>query len=103
MEYLKSESRHILTLTHHDLQSSQVLHQWNVAVLYEGTSWLSDMIKFKATRVVPGERVFKVNLKIPHASSLQLITMNVTENDLLIDLVLRRGRKTRAVAMGDFE
>ncbi|XP_071651940.1 uncharacterized protein [Temnothorax longispinosus] len=59
LEYLKSENRHILSLTHHDLQSSQILHQWNIAVLYEATSWLSDVIKFKATKIVPGERIFK--------------------------------------------
>lgn len=64
MEYIKSENRHILSLTHHDLQSSQVLHQWNLAGLYEATSWLSDVIKFKATKIVPNERVFKVNRKI---------------------------------------
>lgn len=29
--------------------------------------------------------------------------LNVTEIDLLIDLVLRRGRETHAMAMGDFE
>jgi len=61
LEYLKSENRHILSLIHHDLQSSQVLHQWNLAILYEVTSWLSDVIKFKAIKIVPGERVFKVN------------------------------------------
>ncbi|KAL6253497.1 hypothetical protein P5V15_015343 [Pogonomyrmex californicus] len=59
LEYLKSENRHILSLTHHDLQSSQVLHQWNLAALYEGSNWLSDVIKLKATKIVPGERVFK--------------------------------------------
>ncbi|XP_018353413.1 PREDICTED: uncharacterized protein LOC108755104 [Trachymyrmex septentrionalis] len=59
LEYIKSENRHILSLTHHDLQSSQVLHQWNLAGLYEATSWLSDVIKFKATKIVPNERVFK--------------------------------------------
>ncbi|XP_011870467.1 PREDICTED: uncharacterized protein LOC105563463 isoform X2 [Vollenhovia emeryi] len=59
LEYLKSENRHILSLTHYDLQSSQILHQWNIAALYESTSWLSDVIKFKATKMVPGERIFK--------------------------------------------
>jgi len=97
---LKSENRHILSLIHHDLQSSQILHQWNLAVLYETTSWLSDVIKFKATKIVPGERVFKVNSKISHPI---IIMLNVTKIDLLIDLVLRRSRETRAMAMGDFE
>ncbi|XP_011707638.1 PREDICTED: uncharacterized protein LOC105462624 [Wasmannia auropunctata] len=60
LEYLKSENRHILSLTHHDLQSSQVLHQWNLAALYETTSWLSDTIKLKATKIVPGERILKL-------------------------------------------
>ncbi|XP_012522846.1 uncharacterized protein LOC105828849 [Monomorium pharaonis] len=59
LEYLKSDNRHILSLTHHDLQSSQILHQWNLAALYETTGWFSDVIKFKATKIVPGERVFK--------------------------------------------
>ncbi|XP_018406013.1 PREDICTED: uncharacterized protein LOC108782283, partial [Cyphomyrmex costatus] len=59
LEYLKSENHHILSLTHYDLQSSQVLHQWNLAGLYEATSWLSDVIKFKATKIVPNEHVFK--------------------------------------------
>lgn len=62
LEYLKSENRHILSLTHNDLQTSQILHQWNIVALYETTSWLSDVIKLKATKIVPGERVFKVNL-----------------------------------------
>lgn len=61
LEYLKNENRHILSLTHNDLQTSQIL-QWNIAALYETTSWLSDVIKLKATKIVPGERIFKVNL-----------------------------------------
>lgn len=62
--YLKSENRHILSLTHYDLESSQSLCQWNVAALYEGTSWLSDVIKIKATKNVPDENVFKVNISM---------------------------------------
>lgn len=50
----------MLSLTHRDLESSNILQQWNLAILYEITSWISDMIKIKATRVVPGEQVLKV-------------------------------------------
>ncbi|XP_011162482.2 uncharacterized protein LOC105197692 [Solenopsis invicta] len=64
LEYLKSENRHILSLTHRDLQSSQIFHQWNLAVLHETTGWLSDMIKFKAIKIVPGERVFKFCVEV---------------------------------------
>lgn len=63
LEYFKTDKHHIFSLTHQDLESSKILHQWNLAVLYESTSWLSDVLKIKASKIVPGERVFKVNLK----------------------------------------
>jgi len=63
---MQNENRHILSLTHHDLQSSQIVHQWFLAALYESTSWVSSVIKIKASKVVPGARILKVDLKILH-------------------------------------
>lgn len=51
----------MLSLTRRNVESSQLLQQWNLAGLYEITSWMSDMIKIKATKIVPGEKVLKVN------------------------------------------
>ncbi|XP_012215404.1 uncharacterized protein [Linepithema humile] len=59
LEYLKNEKHHIFSFTHYNLESSKVLHQWNLAALYESTSSLSDVLKIKATEIVPDERVFK--------------------------------------------
>ncbi|XP_011266190.1 uncharacterized protein LOC105257329 [Camponotus floridanus] len=59
LEYMQSENRHILSLTHHDLQSSQIVHQWFLAALHESTSWVSNVIKIKASKVVPGARILK--------------------------------------------
>ncbi|XP_050462195.1 uncharacterized protein LOC126857111 [Cataglyphis hispanica] len=64
LEYLQSENRHILSLTHHNLQSSQIVHQWFLATLYESTSWLSDVVKIKASKIVPGARIFKFCVEI---------------------------------------
>lgn len=51
----------MVSLTHRNIDSSEVLQQWNIAVLYEITSWISDMIKIKATKIVPGQKVLKVS------------------------------------------
>ncbi|XP_072751184.1 uncharacterized protein [Anoplolepis gracilipes] len=64
LEYLRSENRHILSLTHHDLKSSKIVDQWFLAALYENTGWLSDVIKIKASKVVPGARIFKFCVEI---------------------------------------
>lgn len=50
----------MLSLTHYNIESSQILQQWNVAALYEITSWISDTIKIKATKVIPGQKILKV-------------------------------------------
>lgn len=64
LAYSKNENLHILSLTHYDLESSQSLCQWNMAALHEGTDWLSDVIKIKASKSVPGESVFKFCVEI---------------------------------------
>ncbi|KAL0100276.1 hypothetical protein PUN28_019574 [Cardiocondyla obscurior] len=81
LEYLKSENRHILSLTHQDLRSSQILHQWNIAALYETTSWLSDVIKFKATKIVPGERILKFCVEIERHVPWQWEILNNEPSD----------------------
>ena len=50
----------MLSLTHLNTESSQILQQWNIAALYEITSWMSDMIKIKATKIIPGQKILKV-------------------------------------------
>nr|XP_031847046.1 uncharacterized protein LOC116433275 isoform X1 [Nomia melanderi] len=62
-EYIKGPNHHILSLTRRSAESSQILQQWNLAALYEITSWVSDMIKLKATKIVPGQQVFKFCLE----------------------------------------
>ncbi|XP_017876855.1 uncharacterized protein LOC108623080 isoform X1 [Ceratina calcarata] len=63
LEYNKSPSYHLLSLTRRNAESSQILQQWNVAALYEITSWLSDVIKIKATKLVPGQEILKFCLE----------------------------------------
>ncbi|CAL7948266.1 unnamed protein product [Xylocopa violacea] len=63
-EYNKAQSNHLLSLTHRNSESSQILQQWNLAALYEITSWISDMVKIKATRIIPGQKVFKFCLEV---------------------------------------
>ncbi|XP_076475209.1 vitellogenin-4 isoform X2 [Bombus vancouverensis nearcticus] len=41
--------------------------QWNVAALYEITSWISDTIKIKATKVIPGQKILKFCLEAEKA------------------------------------
>ncbi|XP_076394577.1 vitellogenin isoform X2 [Megachile rotundata] len=62
-EYMKGLSHHMLSLTHREVESSQLLQQWNLAILYEITSWMSDMIKIKATKITPGQKVLKFCLE----------------------------------------
>ncbi|XP_034189310.1 uncharacterized protein LOC117608379 isoform X1 [Osmia lignaria lignaria] len=62
-EYIRGLNHHILSLTRRNVESSQLLQQWNLAGLYEITSWMSDMIKIKATKIVPGEKVLKFCLE----------------------------------------
>nr|XP_033331967.1 vitellogenin-4 [Megalopta genalis] len=62
-EYIKGPNHHMLSLTRRSLESSQVLQQWNVAALYEITNWVSDVMKIKATKIVPGQKVFKFCLE----------------------------------------
>lgn len=56
----------MLSLTHRNLDSLQIFHKWSLAVLYESTSLLSDVIKIKASKIAPDEPVLKVSLKILH-------------------------------------
>ncbi|XP_043523814.1 uncharacterized protein LOC122535938 isoform X2 [Frieseomelitta varia] len=62
-EYIKTPSHHVLSLTHLNTESSQILQQWNIAALYEITSWMSDMIKIKATKIIPGRKILKFCLE----------------------------------------
>ncbi|XP_014475055.1 PREDICTED: uncharacterized protein LOC106744646 [Dinoponera quadriceps] len=59
LEYTKHGSYHMLSLTHRNLESSRILHQWNLAALYESISWLSDVIKMKASKIAPNEPILK--------------------------------------------
>ncbi|XP_032680145.1 uncharacterized protein LOC116848315 [Odontomachus brunneus] len=59
LEYTRNGNYHMLSLTHRNLDSSQIFHQWNLAALYETTSWLSDVIKIKASKIAPDEPVLK--------------------------------------------
>ncbi|RLU25125.1 hypothetical protein DMN91_003217 [Ooceraea biroi] len=60
LEYLKSGKHHMFSLAHYDLELSEILHQWNLAALYERSNWLSDVLKIKASKFAPGERIFKL-------------------------------------------
>lgn len=51
----------MVSLTRRDADSSEILQQWNIAAVYEITSWISDMLKIKATKIIPGEKVLKVS------------------------------------------
>ncbi|KZC04099.1 Vitellogenin-3 [Dufourea novaeangliae] len=62
-EYIKGPSHHTFSLTRRSAETSEILQQWNLAGLYEATSWISDMMKVKATKVVPGQKVFKFCLE----------------------------------------
>ncbi|KAL7291123.1 hypothetical protein TKK_0015250 [Trichogramma kaykai] len=66
-EYAKTDKYHTLALTRRGigpLQAQTVHQQWNLALAYDVTSWLSDSFKIKATRSAPGEQVFKICLEI---------------------------------------
>lgn len=103
MEYSKSGIHHVLSLTHRDLESSQILYQWNLVALYESISWLTDVVKIKATKVVPNERISKVNFNIFFKQFSLQQCLEYTTETVIIELVLSRGRKTYAMAMGNFE
>ncbi|XP_017765465.1 PREDICTED: uncharacterized protein LOC108554635 [Eufriesea mexicana] len=68
LEYVKNPNHHmfssLLSLTHRNIESSQILQQWNLAILYQITSWVSNMIKIKATKIVPGQKVLKFCLEV---------------------------------------
>ncbi|XP_033211866.1 uncharacterized protein LOC117169551 isoform X2 [Belonocnema kinseyi] len=59
LEYSKSDKYHLVSLKHKDLTSSEVLDQWNLAIFYEITSWISDSLKIKASKTAPGQKVLK--------------------------------------------
>ncbi|XP_076676903.1 vitellogenin-5 isoform X2 [Andrena cerasifolii] len=62
-EYMKISNHHMVSFTRRDADSSEILQQWNIAAVYEITSWISDMIKIKATKIIPGEKVLKFCLE----------------------------------------
>jgi hypothetical protein len=57
---MKNDRYHMLALTRRDLNKTEILHQWNVAISYVITSWFSDTLKIKASNNFPGEKVMKV-------------------------------------------
>ncbi|XP_012277416.2 vitellogenin-3 [Orussus abietinus] len=59
-EYVKSEKYHMFSIIRRELETKSIFQQWNVAVLYEPTSMISDVIKIKASKTIPGEKVMKV-------------------------------------------
>ena len=50
----------MFALTRRNLNNVQILQQWNIAVAYEVTSWLSDTLKIKASRSSTGDKIMKV-------------------------------------------
>lgn len=50
----------MLSLTNRELNSQRILYQWNLAALYDTTSWISDSLKIKATKITPDEKIMKV-------------------------------------------
>ncbi|XP_051171445.1 uncharacterized protein LOC127288178 isoform X1 [Leptopilina boulardi] len=60
IEYSKSDKYHLISLKHRDLSSSKILHQWDMKLVYDITSWMSDSLKIKASRTTPGEKVLKI-------------------------------------------
>ncbi|XP_057323031.1 uncharacterized protein LOC130666240 [Microplitis mediator] len=63
-EFAKSGKNFVLSLTRSELGSLKVLQQWNLAALYESKTWVSDSLKIKASRTVPGEKVMKICVEI---------------------------------------
>ncbi|KAK2579022.1 hypothetical protein KPH14_002816 [Odynerus spinipes] len=64
LEYVKSGKNHMLSLTNRELQSQRVLCQWNFAILYEITSWISDSLKIKATKITPDTKITKFCVEV---------------------------------------
>ncbi|XP_053999528.1 vitellogenin-3 isoform X1 [Hylaeus anthracinus] len=62
-EYMKGLNHHMFSLTRSNTESSDVIQQWNLAAVYEITSWISDLLKIKATKITPGQEVLKFCLE----------------------------------------
>ncbi|XP_043675802.1 vitellogenin-like isoform X2 [Vespula pensylvanica] len=58
-EYVKNNRHHMISLTNRELNSQRVLYQWNLAALYDTTSWISDSLKIKATKITSDEKIMK--------------------------------------------
>ncbi|XP_058799949.1 uncharacterized protein LOC131669231 isoform X2 [Phymastichus coffea] len=54
-EYTQRNKNYIYALTRKNINTAEILSQWNVAVAYDITSWLSDTLKIKATRSITSE------------------------------------------------
>ncbi|XP_076235711.1 uncharacterized protein LOC143180071 [Calliopsis andreniformis] len=63
-EYVRGPNHHMFSLIRRNVDSSEILQQWNLAALYEITSWISDTVKIKATKIVPDEQVLKFCLEM---------------------------------------
>lgn len=71
-EYILRNKDQMFTLTRRNIDQGVILRQWNVALAYDVTSWISDTLKIKATRITPGEKVFKV---INAANNLKMLNL----------------------------
>ncbi|XP_015599682.1 uncharacterized protein LOC107269863 [Cephus cinctus] len=68
LEYSKNDQYHGFFLTRRELGSLNVLQKWSVVIFYETTSWISDKLKIKASRTVPGGKVMKICINIDRDS-----------------------------------
>ncbi|XP_031777418.1 uncharacterized protein LOC100114520 isoform X2 [Nasonia vitripennis] len=60
-EYTKKDKYHMLALTRRHLNKVEILQQWNIAIAYDITSWISDTLRIKASKSSsPNEKVMKV-------------------------------------------
>lgn len=60
-EYMKKDKYHMLALTRRHLNKVEILQQWNIAIAYDVTSWISDTLRIKASKSSsPDAKVMKV-------------------------------------------
>ncbi|XP_014616793.1 PREDICTED: uncharacterized protein LOC106793973 [Polistes canadensis] len=59
LEYVKNKKHHMLSLTNRELHFQRILYQWNLAAVYDMTSWISDSLKIKATQITPDGKIVK--------------------------------------------
>ncbi|KAI4483442.1 hypothetical protein M0802_013384 [Mischocyttarus mexicanus] len=59
LEYVKNKKHHILSLTNRELNFQRILYQWNLAAVYDMTSWISDNLKIKTIQITPDGKIVK--------------------------------------------